>query len=85
MDKNLFYTTVLTCKASHEKEDDENPGPEATAAGVTAGVTLSTGRAVIRLLLPLLDWFLPQHGRVQTLSTLGQMLPGLELLREMIF
>ena len=77
--------TVLTCKAPHEKQDDEDPGPEATAAGVTAGITLFTGGAVIRLLFPLLDWVLPQHGRVQTLSTLGQMLPGLELLREMIF
>ena len=70
--------TVLTCKAPHEKQDDEDPGPEATAAGVTAGITLFTGGAVIRLLFPLLDWFLPQHGGVETLSTLGQMLSGLD-------
>ena len=63
-------------EAEESEEEGEDPGPEAAAAGVTAGVTLAAGRAVLSLLLALLDWLL--HHRIQTFPTLGQISFGLK-------
>ena len=65
-----------TDEAEYCCEEGEDPGPEAAAAGVAAGVALPAGRAVLRLLLALLDGLLGQ-GRVQALPALGQTFLGL--------
>ena len=57
-------------EAEESEEEGEDPGPEAAAAIVTAGVALPAGRAVLGLLLTLLYWLL--HHRIQTFPTLGQ-------------
>ena len=37
----------FTEEPKHSKEQGEDPGPEAAAARVTAGVTLTTGAAIL--------------------------------------
>ena len=63
-------------EARRQEDDDEDAGPEAAAEAVTARVALPAGRVLLRAVLPLRDG-LPQHGGVETLTTLHQVLPGL--------
>ena len=65
-------------EAEESEEEGEDPGPEAAAAVVTAGVALPAGGAVLRpVLLALLYGLLGQCG-VETLPALGQTSLGLQ-------
>ena len=63
-------------EAEESEEEGEDPGPEAAAAIVTAGVALPAGRAVLASLLPLQPG-LSHHTGVEALTALHQVLSRL--------
>ena len=74
----LFWLlpSALTKKTKDCKEESEDPGPEAAAAVVTAGVALSARSTLLCLLLVLLQ---RQHCRVETFSALTKTPLGLKV------